>query len=158
MNSLYFKFCFSSLAILLLIACTPRTQIQQVEWTYQPPSDFTIVNAVGYAPISQQRGSDLATKQLRAMKASKLDAYRELSEQVYGQRIDSSATVSDLVLGNERLAASVAGVIRGAKVVKSYSLDDVYVTELQLDFRDVYRVTMSMAPTRHLESQKTIQF
>jgi hypothetical protein len=158
MNNLYFKFWFSSLAVLLLIACSPRTQIQQVEWTYQPPGDFAIVNAVGYAPISQQRGADLASKQLHAMKASKLDAYRELSEQVYGQRIDSSSTVSDLVLGNERLAASVAGVIRGAKVVKSYSVDDVYVTELQLDFRDVYRVTMSMAPTRHLESQKTIQF
>ncbi|WP_427979064.1 LPP20 family lipoprotein [Agarivorans sp.] len=158
MNNLYFKCWFTSLALLFVVACTSTNQVKQVEWTYQPPGDFTIVNAVGYAPISQQRGNDLASKQLRAMKASKLDAYRELSEQVYGQRIDSSATVSDLVLGNERLAASVAGVIRGAKVIKSYSVDDVYVTELQLDFRDVYRVTMSMAPTRHLESQKTIQF
>ncbi|MGY5449779.1 LPP20 family lipoprotein [Agarivorans sp. MS3-6] len=158
MNKLYFRTWFLSLSVLLLLACTPTTQVKQVEWTYQPPGDFTVVNAVGYAPISQQRGADNSAKQLRAMKASKLDAYRELSEQVYGQHIDSTATISDMVLGNERLAASVAGVIRGAKVVNAYAVDDVYVTELQLDFREVYRVTMSMAPTRHLDSQKTVQF
>ncbi|WP_051333417.1 LPP20 family lipoprotein [Aliagarivorans marinus] len=142
-------------ATLLLAACGTTSNPQQVSWQYEPPSDFTLVHAVGYAQISNQRGADHTARQLRAMKASKLDAYRELSEQVYGQRIEGSATVSDMVLANEHLAASVAGVIRGARVIRAYALEDTYVTELELDFREVYRVTMSMNPNRSVTTGST---
>lgn len=113
----------------------------------KPPKDFAVIRSVGYAPISDQIGSSNAAKQIKAMRASKLDAYRELSERVYGQKVASNVTVSDLVLGNEDLQASVYGIIRGARVIKSYRMDDTYVTEMELDFREVYRVAMSMSPT-----------
>ena len=35
---------------------------------------------------------------------------------------------------------SVQGIIRGAKVVKSYPVGDSYTTELSLDFKDVYEI------------------
>ncbi|WP_408620679.1 LPP20 family lipoprotein [Celerinatantimonas sp. YJH-8] len=116
-------------------------------FTKKPPQEFAVIRAVGYAPISDQMGSSDAMKQLKAMRASKLDAYRELSERVYGQKVASNVTVNDLVLGNEALEASVYGIIRGARVIKSYRMDDTYVTEMELDFREVYRVAMSMSPT-----------
>ena len=54
-------------------------------------------------------------KMLQAMKASKLDAYRELTEQVYGQKIDGNTSVEQWVVQNSQVDATVRGVIRGAK-------------------------------------------
>jgi hypothetical protein len=34
----------------------------------------------------------------------------------------------------------VQGVIRGAKVIKSYPVGDTYTTELSLNFEDVYAI------------------
>jgi len=73
-----------------------------------------------------------------AINASKLAAYAELAEQVYGQQIDGKTSMSNLLINNQQLDASVRGVIRGARVVKSYPVGDSYTTELSLDFKDVY--------------------
>lgn len=97
------------------------------------PDDW--LTAVGYANISEQRGRDEAEKQVRAMRASKIDAYRELAEQVYGMRISGRAELQDQRLGTELTAGAVDGVIRGAEVVRSYKVGDSYVTELRLDIR-----------------------
>jgi hypothetical protein len=75
---------------------------------------------------------------LMAIKASKLAAYVELAEQVYGQQLSNKVSMADLLINDQQLKASVQGIIRGAKVVKSYPVGDVYTTELQLDFEDVY--------------------
>lgn len=113
----------------------------------KPPKDFAVIRAVGYAPIKEQMGPTESIRELQAMRASKLDAYRELSERVYGQKVSSNVTVQDMVLGNQNLQASVYGIIRGARVLKAYQVKNTYVTELELDFREVYRVAMSMQPT-----------
>lgn len=115
--------------------------------TKNPPKSFAVIRAVGYAPINEQLGPTEQIKELQAMRASKLDAYRELSERVYGQKVASNVTVKDMILGNQSLEASVYGVIRGARVLKSYRVKNTYVTEMELDFREVYRVAMSMQPT-----------
>jgi hypothetical protein len=44
------------------------------------------------------------------------------------------------LIADNQLKSSVQGIIRGAKVVKSYPVGDVYTTELQLDFKDVYDI------------------
>jgi hypothetical protein len=48
--------------------------------------------------------------------------------------------MADLLINNQQLKASVQGIIRGAKVVKSYPVGDIYTTELQLNFEDVYTI------------------
>lgn len=73
-----------------------------------------------------------------AMQASKIVAYRELAEQVYGQKITANSSVSDWMLTDDNVKASVSGVIRGARVVKSYPAGEHYVTELELDFSQVW--------------------
>ncbi|NRB25159.1 LPP20 family lipoprotein, partial [Shewanella sp.] len=72
------------------------------------------------------------------MQASKIVAYRELAEQVFGQQLSASSSVNDWMLTNDSIHASVSGVIRGAKVVRSYPAGDHYVTELELDFSLVW--------------------
>lgn len=91
--------------------------------------------AVGYASISEQSGQNDEEKRIRAMRASKVDAYRELAEQVYGLRISGRAELTDQRLGVESTSSAVDGVIRGAEVLRSYPVGDSYVTELKLDIQ-----------------------
>lgn len=128
---------------------------KHVEWETVEPETYPVLKAVGYAPISSQKGESDSMKLIMAMKASKLDAYRELTEQVYGQKIEGSQSVSRLVVDSETLRASVEGVIRGAEVVKTYPVgEDTYVTELSLDMQQVYDIYLSTAKPRRVKDVK----
>ncbi|MER2492037.1 LPP20 family lipoprotein [Catenovulum sediminis] len=152
------KLCFSVFVVLVLFGCQSNLATIQVdkhyEWQYQLPEQDYVVSAIGYAPIESQMGADKTTKMVKAIKASKLDAYRDLTEKVHGYKLDGDVKVSDLVLGNERVRASVQGVIKGARLVKSYHLDGVYITELELNLRDLYRVrAFTNGQTRIINAQ-----
>ena len=128
---------------------------KHVEWETVEPESYPVLKAIGYAPISSQRGESDSMKLIMAMKASKLDAYRELTEQVYGQKIEGSQSVSHLVVESESLRASVEGVIRGAEVVKTYPVGEgTYVTELSLDMQQVYDIYLSTAKPRRVKDVK----
>ena len=128
---------------------------KHVEWETVEPETYPVLKAVGYAPISSQNGESDSMKLIMAMKASKLDAYRELTEQVYGQKIEGSQSVSGLIVDSETLRASVEGVIRGAEVVKTYPVgDDTYVTELSLNMQQVYDIYLSTAKPRRVKDVK----
>ncbi len=128
---------------------------KHVEWETVEPETYPVLKAVGYAPISSQNGESDSMKLIMAMKASKLDAYRELTEQVYGQKIEGRQSVSGLIVDSETLRASVEGVIRGAEVVKTYPVgDDTYVTELSLDMKQVYDIYLSTAKPRRVKDVK----
>lgn len=145
------RFLAIMLAALPLTGCNVLFD-REVEYAQVKPERFVILHAVGYAPISAQQGSDLQQKMLQAMKASKLEAYKELTEMVYGQKIDATNKLQDMVLADERLSASVSGVITGARVVKTYAVDDVYVTELELDFARVYHLYQNTRPRQTVKS------
>lgn len=113
---------------------------KHVQWQVVQPEVFPIIRSIGYAPISLQNSDHKTQRMLMAIKASKIAAYAELAEQVYGQQISSKTTMADMIIENQKLAASVQGLIRAAKVIKSYPVGDTYTTELQLDFKDVYEI------------------
>ena len=95
------------------------------------------ITATGYAVVSVQSHRKQAQQRLMAIRASKLDAYRSLTEQVYGQQLDASATVADMVLTSDTFRTRVEGVIYGAKLVSITPVgEDTYETTLSLD-RDV---------------------
>jgi hypothetical protein len=124
---------------------------KHVEWETIEPASYPVLSAVGYAPIDAQLASDESTKTLMAIKASKLDAYRELAEQVYGQKVDGEQELANLILTNNQLKSSVEGVIRGARVVKSYPVgEDTYATELELDMSRVYDIYLSTAKPKKI--------
>jgi outer membrane protein FlgP len=90
--------------------------------------------ATGYAVISAQEHPLPAQQRLMAIRASRLDAYRALTEQVYGQYIDASTTVADLVVKSDSLRARVEGVVYGAVLVSITPVgEDTYETTLSLD-------------------------
>lgn len=102
--------------------------------------DFPILRATGYAPLSRQKGATLAEKQINAMRASKMEAYRELTEQVSGVYIKAMNRNSDNIEREDRLSAEVEGLIHGARVVRQYPLGDTYVTELEMDTKRIYEL------------------
>lgn len=140
------KWCgLVALSIAFLGGCSTIFD-KHIEWETVTPESYPVLKAVGYAPVTSQQGESDTAKTLMAMRASKLDAYRELAEQVYGQRINGSQSLANLVVGNAQLHSSVEGVIRGARVVKSYPVgNDTYATELELDMQTVYAIYLTTA-------------
>ena len=93
----------------------------------------TIV-ATGYAVVSVQNHDTASQQRLLAIRASKLEAYRSLVEQVYGQYLDASTTIADMVVMSDTFRSKVEGVIYGARVVSINPVgDDTYETTLSLD-------------------------
>ncbi len=126
------------MAALLLSGCSFSDKY--VQWEDVPPPSFPKLTAIGYAPLATQPAKEQSQRVLMAMQASKIVAYRELAEQVYGQKITANSSVSEWMLTDDNVKASVSGVIRGARVVKSYPAGDHYVTELELDFEKVWQL------------------
>ena len=95
------------------------------------------ITATGYAVVAVQNHKNPAQQRLMAIRASKLDAYRNLTEQVYGQQLDATSTVADMVVTNDVFRTKVEGVIYGARLVSITPVgDETYETTLSLD-RDV---------------------
>jgi len=125
-----------ALLALLLTNCTVVSSPEQM------PSGGSLINlvqesqritATGYAVIDIQNSDVPAQRRLLAIRASKLDAYRTLAEQVYGQYLDATTTVADLVIVSDSFRARVEGVIYGARLE---SINPVG--------QDSYEVTLSL--------------
>ncbi|MBU24597.1 MAG: hypothetical protein CMD99_01010 [Gammaproteobacteria bacterium] len=92
------------------------------------------IRSTGYAVISVQPSDVDAQQRLLAIRASKLDAYRGLTEQVYGQYLDATTTVADMAVLSDTFRTQVEGVIYGAKVVSIAPVgEDTYETTMSLD-------------------------
>jgi hypothetical protein len=92
------------------------------------------LTATGYAVISVQNHRNPAQQRLLAIRASKLDAYRSLTEQVYGQQLDATTTVAEMTVQNDVFRTRVEGVIYGAVLVSiTPAGEDTYETTLSLD-------------------------
>ena len=108
--------------------------------------------ATGYAVISVQNHKNTAQQRLLAIRASKLDAYRSLTEQVYGQQLDATTTVADMTVMSDTFRAKVEGVIYGAVLVSIAPVgEDTYETTLSLDqhvVRDLRSLYLSQLTAR----------
>ena len=94
--------------------------------------------ATGFAVISIQNHRNASQQRLLAIRASKLDAYRALTEQVYGQQLDANTTIADMTVMSDTFRARVEGVVYGAVLVSITPVgDDTYETTLSLDRRIV---------------------
>ena len=92
------------------------------------------LTATGYAVVSVQNHRNAGQQRLMAIRASKLDAYRALTEQVYGLQLDASSTVADMTVISDNFRARVEGVVYGAQLVSITPVgEDTYETTLSLD-------------------------
>lgn len=156
MNNLTSKVLFYTAVCLFgvfLAGCSTMYD-KHVQWQRVKPENFPVILGIGYAPISLQKSEHKTQRMLMALNASKLAAYVELAEQVYGQQISSQMTVADLLVENQLLTASVQGLIRGAKVIKSYPVGDTYATEMSLDFKDVYEIYIASSNNKEIKEVK----
>jgi hypothetical protein len=145
----YFAGALTLAVLATLSACSITTQLKQPLAKEEAPKPVReeapkplverreTITATGYAVISVQQHKNAAQQRLMAIRASKLDAYRNLAEQVYGQQLDSNATVADMMLSNDTFRVRVEGIIYGARLVSITPVgEDTYETTLSLD-RDV---------------------
>jgi len=154
MNNTLIKILFVTVSLLAISSCSSAYD-KHVQWQAVKPEAFPIIRGIGYAPISLQKSKHETQRMLMAIKASKIAAYVELAEQVYGQQVSSKTTMADMLISNQQLVASVQGLIRGAKVVKSYPVGDTYTTELQLDFKDVFEIYQASLNRKEI---KTVEY
>ena len=96
------------------------------------------IRGTGYAVISTQNHRNPAQQRLMAIRASKLDAYRALTEQVYGQQLDATTTVAEMMITSDTFRTRVQGIVYGAVLESITPIgDDTYETTLSLDGRVV---------------------
>ncbi|MDF0534766.1 LPP20 family lipoprotein [Shewanella yunxiaonensis] len=118
------------ITVLLLSGCTHE---QLVRYELVAPNNAQVLQATGYAPIASQTGPSYEEKLMQAMEASRLDAYRRLAEQLYGQQLRAYTRMTGETTSRKTMDAKVQGVVRGAKVVNQSVQGEFYTTELSLD-------------------------
>lgn len=95
----------------------------------------------GYATISAQPARNINQQRLMAIRVARLDAMRDITEQVHGLRLSAQTTVVDAVLQNDTTRASVDGTIRGARTVRINPVGrDTYEVVMELDRDMIARI------------------
>ena len=92
------------------------------------------ITGMGYASISSQPAKSSNQRRLMAIRAARLEAMRNLTEQVHGMKITSRPTIIDAIDQNDSLRATVEGTILGARTVRINPVgSDTYEVVLELD-------------------------
>jgi hypothetical protein len=115
-----------------------KDMIDGLDPVVMPPAAYNPAPAPligrGFAQVAQQPGQSLNQRRLLAMRAARLDALRDLTEQVHGIRLTSDSVLRDAVMRDDLLAARVEGTLRGARTLSIDPRgDDGYAVTLQLD-------------------------
>ena len=112
------------------------------------PDEFPILHATGYASISRQAGRTQSEREIMAMRASKVEAYRELTEQVNGLYLKADTSLDGTTRqSHDSVKTQVEGYEHGARVIRQYPLGDTYATELELDTKinyDLYDLRVAL--------------
>ena len=133
-----FKITLLSTLVMLLTSCTMTVDEYEAAVVQSLVSERNNIVATGYAVISVQPHDNPAQQRILSIRASKLDAYRSLMEQVYGQYLDATTTVGELVVQSDTFRARVQGVIYGAYLVSITPVgEDTYEVTMSLDRRIV---------------------
>ena len=141
---------FNLVAMLLLGAtvaflnagCSTESKVAANPSTEVMPSP-KILTARGYGTTNRDQMYRLnpAQRKLMAIRASKMDALRELAEQVYGVRLKGQTTVEEMAVKNDSYRAYVDAFIRGAhvKTTSASAIDrDSYETVMELELTPAF--------------------
>ena len=141
---------FITMLLMLTTGCAVNMQDYNAALVQSVLDKNNNIIATGYAVISVQKADTPAQQRILSIKASKLDAYKVLMEQVYGQYLDANTTVSEMIVQSDTFRAKVQGVIYGAKLISITPVgDDTYETTLSLsnsvvdDLRKLYLASMT---------------
>jgi hypothetical protein len=106
-------------------------------FAYLPQKKLT---ATGYGTAEKSDHYSRSQIKLMAMRSSKLDAYRSLSEQVYGVHLTGMTTVEKMIITHDSYRSYVDAYLRGAKIVRTVAInhdkfagDDTFETVVELE-------------------------
>lgn len=136
------------LSVFLLAACSTQPNVHETTAVTPVPASIlpTRVTAIGYGATSAYENYSTGQKRLMAMRASKLDAYRALVEQVNGIRLTSNSTVSALASQHDSFRVYIDSYLRGARIVSVTPLPDGnYETVLELDLKEQFYQTLNQS-------------
>ncbi|WP_133013190.1 LPP20 family lipoprotein [Marinomonas flavescens] len=103
-----------------------------------------IINATGYAAVSTSKRFSKSQARLMALRSSTLDAYRNLSERVYGLKLDGSSSLSNMVLQHDELRSYIDSYLVGAKVVSQREHQDgTFETVVEMALQENFRQCVS---------------
>ncbi len=107
-------------------------------------SEPIIVTATGYAAMMTSKRYSKSQTRIMTLRSSTLDAYRNLSERVYGLKIDGSSSLSNMVLQHDELRTYVDAYLVGAKVVSQREHEDgTFETVVEMALQDNFRQCVS---------------
>lgn len=93
-----------------------------------------LIVGLGFAQIANQPGATTNQKRLLALRAARMEAMRDLTEQVHGLHLNATTTVGQMVVTSDQLTGVVQGTIRGARTVSiTPKGTDGYEVKLALD-------------------------
>lgn len=120
----------------------PQNMARVVDRNLPPP---IIINATGYsAPLSGKSSHSKAQARLMSLRGSKLDAYRNLLERVYGLKIDGSSSLSNMATQHDELRAYINAYLVGAKVISQRELEDgTFETVVEMALQENFRQCVS---------------
>lgn len=96
--------------------------------------EIPTITGIGFSAISIQPGQNLNQKRIMAIKAARLDALRQLTEQVHGIQLSGSTKIAEAIVQSDTLRADIQGVILGARTVSiDPSSSDTYKVVVEID-------------------------
>jgi hypothetical protein len=137
------KLFFAVYSAAFIVACTT---VHQPVPTLQsaPPATASIprtpitVRVAGHGTVRPDSGYTVSQMKLMAQRAARLDAYRLLTEHIYGLKLFGTTSVSAMVVQNDAIRSYVSGFIRGAREISTTRMDDDFtyetVLEIKLDY------------------------
>lgn len=140
-----FRQIFLPVLALAVVACAPTGSYRDSSDRDQTSLEPITVRVSGFGTY-EDAGKDRLDprKRLMARRASRMDAYRNLAERVYGTVIYGSSTVNDFVLRNDSFRTYVDSYLRGAKMVAvNEHSDGVIETVMELKLEPRFRACVS---------------
>ncbi len=112
----------------LLQGCVVKNDMARL-----PVPPVKTLTAMGYGTVDRNRFLP-AQRRLMGMRASKMEAYRALAEQIYGVHLNSHTTVENMMVKNDSYRSYIDSVVRGARVKSITAIDaDTYETVMEID-------------------------
>ena len=118
----------------LIGACTTA---KSPPLTFQP---IKTLNATGYGTVEKSDQYSRSQIKLMAMRASKMDAYRSLAEQLNGIQLRGQTSVEKMEVTHDSYQVYLNAYLRGARVKRTspigsdlYAGDDTFETVVELD-------------------------
>lgn len=91
------------------------------------------LTAMGYGTAVDKQMQP-AQRRLLGMRASKMEAYRDMAEQIYGVSLNGRTTVEHMAVKNDDYRSFIDTVVRGARIRSIKAIDvDTYETVMEVD-------------------------